>query len=400
MGTTTKFDLDRAIVRLVADGAIKVPPYPVVALQVEKAVRGGDFGLDQLAKLISSDQVLAAEVLRVSNSAAYARGTPVNSVTAAVGVIGAKEVARLALAIGLGGHANAPGRLASLRRKTWRDALAGAALCQLLAPGRGLAPDEAFSAGLLHDFGKVLCIAAIEQLLERIEVEPRTEEAWAETVDRYHVELGVLMAARWALPPVVSDVIALHHSDQVAGAANREIIDLVVAVDEVTMMLGDRPHLLPEELGAAAFLRGDEGEKVSEALRQIPAFVASFEAGDVGKRGGASTLVAAVRPARHLAAGRAAPAWAVTLSISGKSLLCTLLDMAPNHLVVSAPSTVPENQLLKLKVEGEPPLACFATVKQEWPEAGSFSMLVQPYALPREGQALWRKLLVVASGRG
>ena len=107
MGTAAPLDLDKAIVDLVSRGAVKVPPYPAVAFQIEKLIRGGDYGLDELARMVSSDQVLSADVLRVSNSAMYSRGAAINSVKSAVGRIGAKDVARLALAFGLGAHATA-----------------------------------------------------------------------------------------------------------------------------------------------------------------------------------------------------------------------------------------------------------------------------------------------------
>src|SRR5512141_850717 len=109
-------DLDKAIVELVGKGKVKVPPYPAVAFRIESLVRAGNYGLEDLAKLVASDQVLAADVLRCGNSALYARGAPVASVKQAVGRIGAKDVARLALGSGLGAHALASGRLSPIRR--------------------------------------------------------------------------------------------------------------------------------------------------------------------------------------------------------------------------------------------------------------------------------------------
>src|SRR4030042_2859363 len=113
-------DLDQAIVELVREGAVKVPPYPAVAFKIEALVRGGSYGLDDLAKLVASDQVLAADVLRCANTALYSRGAPLASVKQAVGRIGAKDVARLALASGLGAHALAGGQLAPVRGRTRR----------------------------------------------------------------------------------------------------------------------------------------------------------------------------------------------------------------------------------------------------------------------------------------
>jgi HD-like signal output (HDOD) protein len=396
MDTAAPFDLDGAIVDLVSRGAVRIPPYPAVALQVEKLILGGDFGLDELARLVASDQVLAADVLRVSNTAAYSRGAPVTSVKAAAGVLGAEEVANLALAVGLGAHASAPGQLAALRRRVWLDALASAALCRLLAAGRGLVPEEAFSAGLLHDFGKVIALATIEQLLEHRAVPPATAEEWSEVVERYHLELGLVMAARWDLPQVLADVISLHHADATLGAADRALVGLVAAVDEVVLLLGDRTHLSPEDLGTAALLRGDEGPRVCEALGEVPAFVASLEAANAWPGPAGPTLVATPPPPPPQAAPP--PAWSVTLAGSGRTLACQIMTVAATHLVLSSPSPAPENLLLRMTVGCAPPLACFATVKRSWPGPGGHRLEVQPYALSGEPLARWKGLVAEAAG--
>jgi putative nucleotidyltransferase with HDIG domain len=397
MGTAAPFDLDKAIVDLVSRGAVKVPPYPAVAFKIEKLIRGGDYGLDELAGLVSSDQVLSADVLRVSNSAMYARGAAVNSVKAAVGRVGAKDVARLALAFGLGATATAAGALAPLRRKVWMDSLASAALCQALAKGRGLAPDEAFSAGLLHDFGKVVALACIEDLLHRREdAAPKEEAEWAAIVDRYHLELGVVMAARWDLPPVMADVISLHHADATTAAADRKLVDLVVAVDEVIGMLGERTHLSPEDLGAAAFLQGSEGEVVSRALTQLPAFVASFETAEAWKAAGARTLVAST-PRRRKEGAPNPPPWPVLLTVGGKPATYKILGVASTHFMLNGAAPVPENLLLEMKVECDPPLTGFASVKLAWPEQGGYTMLVQPYALSGAALERWKEIVASAA---
>jgi putative nucleotidyltransferase with HDIG domain len=392
MAMAEPFDLDQALVDVVASGAVEVPPYPAVALQIDKLLRGGDYGLEDLTRLVTSDQVLAAEMLRVSNSAAYFRSSPVNSVRAAVGRLGARDVARLALAFGLGAHATAPGPLAPLRRRVWLEALASAALCQALARGRGVAPDEAFSAGLLHDFGKVVAIASIEALVHKRRVPPRTMAEWSALVDRYHVELGVVMAARWGLPAVTADVISLHHADDIGGAADPGLVELVAAIDEVTAMLGERTHVLPVDLGAAALLRGGEAEAVAAAIESLASFVASFEAGEPFQGAGAHELVA--RPVQPRAEPAVQPPpWPVTLAVGGRSAEYRILGVASTHFMVNGAAPLPENLLLEMVVGCRPPLSGFASVKLAWPDQGGFTMLVQPYALSGVALERWKQLV-------
>jgi putative nucleotidyltransferase with HDIG domain len=385
-------DLDKAIVELVGKGAVKVPPYPAVAFKIEALVRGGNYGLDDLAKLVSSDQVLAADVLRCANSALYSRGSAVASVKQAVGRIGAKDVARLALASGLGAHALAAGKLAPIRRRVWLDALASALLTQDLAKGRKLPPEIAFSAGLLHDFGKVVAIACIEDLIARREdVAPRTEDEWVELTERYHVELGVVMAARWELPPVIADAISLHHSESAAAAADPGIVQVVAVVDRVIDLLHERTSLTTEDLAAQAWLPESERATVARTVEALPEFVASFESAEAWKGTGASTLVAAPPPARL--DGPRPPPFPVVLKLGQREYSYQLIGVGATHCMVTGKSPIPENLLLEMKVACEPPLRGFASVKLEWPAAGGFTLLVQPYGLSGAAQLRWKELL-------
>jgi len=384
-------DVDAHIVGLVSRGEVKVPPYPAVALRVEALVGGGDYGLDDLAKLIGSDQVIAGDVLRCANWVVYARGSRVVSIAQAITRIGATDVGRIALASGLGSHALAAGSLAPLRRQVWLDSLASALVCQALAPGKHLPPDVAFSAGLLHDYGKVVAIACIEDLLaRRDDVPPRPAEEWAAVVERYHVELGVVMAARWDLPEVLSDVISLHHSGPL-GAAEPALVEMVQAVDGVVALLGARTHLGAGDLAAAHLLETGEREIAAHVIETLPAFVASFASGEAPPRAEAPTKVAAPPPLP--AASPPPPPHPVVLRVGSVEHAYELMGISSTHCMVRGKAPVAENYLVGLRVKSDPEVTGFASVKAAWPEDGAFMLLVQPYALDREALSRWRALV-------
>jgi putative nucleotidyltransferase with HDIG domain len=376
----------------VSKGKVKVPPYPAVAFRIESLVRAANYGLDDLSKLVSSDQMLAADVLRCGNSALYARGAPVASVKQAVGRIGAKDVARLALASGLGSHALAGGKLASLRRRVWLDALASALLAQDLGRARGLAADVAFSAGLLHDFGKVVALACIEELLDRrTDVAPKLEEEWVEIMDRYHVEMGVVMAAKWDLPPVIADAVSLHHSAERTAASDPGMVEVVVVVDKVVALLATHTRLGVEELAEVTELSPREREHLVRAIEALPGFVASFESGDVWKGGQERTLVAAAPPPAEPTAPPGLD-FPVVLKMGERRHSYKLLGIGGTHCMVVGSDPIPENLLLQLEVACDPPLRGFASVKLAWPEHGGWTLLVQPYGLSEGAQERWRRL--------
>jgi putative nucleotidyltransferase with HDIG domain len=325
----------------------------------------------------------------------FSRGTPISSVSAAVARVGARDVSRLALASGLAAHASGPGALASLRRRVWVDSLAAAMLCQALAAGRRLAPDVAFSAGLLHDFGKVIAVACIEDLVAREkDVGQRPAEEWDELVERFHVELGVVMAARWDLPPLISDAVTLHHAECIKGASDPRLVETVVAADEVTAALREKTHLEEADLEATPLLDAAEHDVVLRAVAALPQFVASFDSGAAWRASPARSAVTLPPPPRRT--GPPPPPYPVELSMGPRKQEFKILGLANTHLMISGPSAMPENVLLGMEVKAPRPVKAFASVKLVWPESGGFTMLVQPYALAGEALERWRALVATS----
>ncbi len=381
--------LDEAIADLLARDEVEFPPYPAISLRIASLVRGGDFGLDELARLVTSDQALAADLLRVANSAVYAQGQPTASIPQAVARVGAAELSRIALASALGATALAKGPLAVLRRRTWRDALSSALLCRELARVRGLEADVAFTCGLLHDFGRVIAIGAIERIsagggLARARSRPMPADFWDAVVDRHHVALGVTLAARWELPEVVADAIALHHDDELDDAASPDLLDVVQIVDPLVQLLRDR-SFLQAGLEAVSALSEADGDALRRTLRSLPGFLASFER-EPG--GGASALLEP--PPRPAPSSRPEDA-RVRFRIAGQEYQAT--GFGPHQLFLRGPVPVPEEALLELEALHAPGLAFHARVLLCWPEGGQFGALLMPFALTGPALLHWQGLV-------
>src|SRR4029077_6526440 len=77
---------------------------------------------------------------------------------------GPREIFHAAVAADLGKLAAKPGPLAVLRRQVWRGALLSAYMCDALGPRNGARRDQAFFAGLLHDYGKIQLAATLEAI--------------------------------------------------------------------------------------------------------------------------------------------------------------------------------------------------------------------------------------------
>jgi hypothetical protein len=123
--------------------------------------------------------------------------------------------------------------------------------------------------------------------------------------------------------------------------------------------------------------------------------VASFESADALRAAGAHPLVAV--PPRKKEASATPPPWPVVLTVGGKPTSCRILGVASTHFMVNGATPLPENLLLEMKVDCQPPLAGYASVKLAWPDQGGFTMLVQPYALSGAALDRWKQIVASAA---
>jgi hypothetical protein len=87
----------------------------------------------------------------------------------------------------------------------------------------------------------------------------------------------------------------------------------------------------------------------------------------------------------------------VLLTLGGKKHAYRILGIASTHFMLSGALAAPENMLMEMSVGCEPPLEGYASVKLAWPEAGAFTLLVQPYALTGEQARRWRQLVAAST---
>jgi HD-like signal output (HDOD) protein len=288
-----ELDIENAMTAMVARAAVSLPPYPAIALKLGALVSQETFGLQEVVRLVSADAALAVDLLRYASSSAYGRGS-VTSIQQAVSRLGAKEVVRLAVASALAKTAHAPGPLQTMKRSAWQRNIASAALCEELATLRGLPREDAFLCGLLHDYGRLIAISALEEILAAMpEAGVRPLAFWDLLVERRRVELGTLLATRWRLPKVFQDVIAIQDADVGAGTGpNAKMVDVVAASDALVQLLLSNHHVDADALRSVPRLDDRERARLADVMPTIPSVIASFE-GDAEERPRASKIAGA-----------------------------------------------------------------------------------------------------------
>lgn len=253
---------------------------PVVA-RVLQVVSNPKSDARDLAEVISQDQALTARVLRVVNSAFYGLPEPVPTVQRATVLLGFNNVKSLAVGMAIASQVDAQQTGGILNHiEFWQHAVACAAATQLLADKVGGVPsEEAFTAGLLHDVGKVvfnlhfaLRFRKCADWAAQQRVPLYVAEAHEFGVD--HAEIGRRLGQRWNFPIQLTKAIGSHHTppalsqpDQVRLASVVALADLLCRVLNIASTARDRRLFTDEAIWHRLNLRFVDAEPVLTQLK-------------------------------------------------------------------------------------------------------------------------------------
>jgi putative nucleotidyltransferase with HDIG domain len=256
MNTTGAENLARLRAEIV--NARDVPTIPVLLLRILRVVDGERASSKDLVELMQRDQALAGRVLRLANSSFFACSREVATLSRAVMLLGFSTVKNLALGIKIWetlSRRGGPGMAA-----LWEhSALVGAAARLIAHRTRAADPEEVFTAGLLHDIGRVVLRIRFAAVYDRItEVSGdmplvvREREAFG--VD--HAQAGAWLGEAWMLPTSIVDAARAHHDELVVGTALSAPVIVNLANRLVHWTDLDQGVLAPE---AEAVLAGAAG---------------------------------------------------------------------------------------------------------------------------------------------
>jgi putative nucleotidyltransferase with HDIG domain len=200
-------------------------------------INHGEYDFGQLAEMLSQDQVLVGKVLKHCNSSFFGLRFQVDSIDRALAVLGEKNIVHLILAVGVE-DSFSQGRTGYSLTKggLFRHSLGTAHLSAKLAEKSGRVPrDVAFTAGLLHDLGKV----ALDQHAQKTktfllrathDLGHTLMEVEKKIFGQDHAIVGGWLGVRWRLPENLCEVIEKHHAPHEANL-QPELVQLVNLAD-------------------------------------------------------------------------------------------------------------------------------------------------------------------------
>jgi HD-like signal output (HDOD) protein len=237
--TSASADLDSLLHAATADDSLELPPPPQIATEVMRLTRSddtddfADTNGAELAKLIQRDVALASQVMRVANSALYARRSPVVTLPQAIAWLGMREVRAITFAIAVQGQVFASTYFRKEMTELWRESVITALFAQEVARLKRRNVESAYLCGLLHRVGMAIILARVGSaaLMQRLSPDALPVMRFAA---EHEARVGTQLAIAWSLPPPVNAAIShwnnplnatVHRTEVMEVALGRQISD-------------------------------------------------------------------------------------------------------------------------------------------------------------------------------
>ena len=229
---------------------------------------------NDLQKVISLDPVLTGRVLKLINSAYFALGKSITSLTRAIIMLGVNTVKNLALSYAILKNMKGSGSFQAFSVDDfWLHCLGVGVVAKSVAAVRGLLPgeqEEYFVAGLLHDLGKLpLNKQFTKEYYQVCQLSTGQAEPFFLSEERLlgidHCKVGAMIAHKWQLGESMIETLSCHHSPDDCTANSWDMVSTISLANQIVIELeigtagddlADRAML--EDLSARVGIDGDQ----------------------------------------------------------------------------------------------------------------------------------------------
>jgi putative nucleotidyltransferase with HDIG domain len=261
-----------------------LPPLNSIAGRVLAISEDPDSDTKGLASLLEGDPAFAAEVLFLANSPLFGFPSKLQVLPHAIAILGLDRIKALATTVAMRAFVSNGGPLI---RQCWRHSAACAVIAEQIAPAFSALRDQAYSAALLHDIGRLGLLKCYPQQMGPLlggEHANLREVLFAEraAIKVDHELAGAWLIKHWALPQSFLDICEHHHDSlqesdspllQVVKTACRmaDSLGYAAVVCQSTASYADLVAGLPNRV------RKDVFPGAEEFRQQVAERLASFE---------------------------------------------------------------------------------------------------------------------------
>lgn len=255
-----------------------LPSLPSAVLRLLDVLQDPLSDIDTVTELVSTDQALVAQVLRLANSPFYGLSGRVASIRDGINILGLGQIRSLVLTAVMTIQFDRLHGRALHMQAFWRHSLACAVASAVLARATGLNEGAAFTAGLLHDMGRLVLDSLYPETMAAVLEQAQAHDLPSHLVEVQHfgvshTQVGGWLAEQWHFDQGVCDAIAQHHEPQPSSQLG--LVDLVHLADAVAHALdvaGDPHEAVPN-------IRTSAWTKLNLATDLVPVLLERIETG-------------------------------------------------------------------------------------------------------------------------
>jgi putative nucleotidyltransferase with HDIG domain len=227
-------------------GIKKLPAFSTTVVRLSELVNDAEAGPGEFEAVVQPDMALTANLLRMANSAYFGLSRRIGSAREAITLLGVRRIFELGTMAAV--DAVVPETLPGYGIDAgvfWTHSVAVAVIAERLSKERKLAtPMLTFTAGLLHDVGKLVISSFLAERIEALRTELASGDMSLIACEQKllgadHAQIGADLGVAWNLPEEVVKVIASHHAPNLVNEGRGDVlVDLVHAADCLSHAMG------------------------------------------------------------------------------------------------------------------------------------------------------------------
>lgn len=199
-----------------------LPSLPTAVMELLACLGQEDVNIDALARQIEQDQALTAKTLRIANSSFYGMSNQITTIHEAITILGFRTMYSLATTAALINTMSDQKRSEVNLAPFWRHGIATAVCARNLAPHLNLHPEYAYTAGLLHDIGRLVLVTQFASQYLAVMAYRSAHDCHLIDAERTvlgldHATVGHALTKQWKFPEPIQQSVACHHAPACAG---------------------------------------------------------------------------------------------------------------------------------------------------------------------------------------
>lgn len=219
-----------------------LPTLPTIYAEVDQLCKNPDVSADDLSKVIETDPSISLKLLSLANSAFFGFSRQIKSVRDAISLLGNQTVQNTILNISVFEATKGLKDSAGLDKASfWLHSSAVGSTARFLSEALKLDRKESFTAGIIHDMGKIILDALYTdfyvEVLQSVEKENVSlYKAEEEIIGLNHGLIGKELCESWQLPTALVQAVAFHHRPSSADS-DKQIASLINVGDAIARKL-------------------------------------------------------------------------------------------------------------------------------------------------------------------